>query len=140
MLALQTLSDSHKLISIPVKILTGCQNPAEVAKGCKPTNIWDYSVYMRFCNIESVEAKEKKVGRRKSAELLLDPFRKIKPGQKVIMILRIALAPLRWLLLRKFCLTGDNDHVANVIFREILLFLLLLIVRIVYPRRYNTFS
>lgn len=93
-----------------------------------------------FLQYWKCRSKRKKVGRRRGAELLLDRFRKIKTGQKVIMILRTALTPLRWLLLRKFCLTGDNDHVSNVIYREILLFLLLVIVRIVNPRRYNTFN
>lgn len=76
----------------------------------------------------------KKVGTSRAAELVWEN----KAGQKVLMILRIALTSLRWLLQIKFWLTGNNECVSNVILREeILLFLLLLlIVEIVNPRRY----
>lgn len=57
----------------------------------------------------------KKVGTSRAAELLLDWFGKIEPGQKVMMILRIALTLLRWLLQIKFWLVGDNECVSNVI-------------------------
>lgn len=75
----------------------------------------------------------KTVGTSRAAELVWEN----KAGQKVLMLLRIALTSLRWLLQIEFWLTGNNECVSNIILRrEILLFLLLLIVETVNPRRY----